>query len=697
MALDPLVKHYSMTNPASVYDEEAMTALELAGRTANKVNQCVQAFNIHEDAINQDVAAFKKSVSVDMADFKNNVVETTEDFKDHVDNEIDNINNVIVDKLGVRTVYDYTTGAGKHPDTPPVYVDGGRIYVTPGVYYTASGAYTLTFATNMLIPTTDTAQTLYLLLRPSDENGVIVQLRTLNNLKANDMVICSAYVLTSGATTLSNDSLFSRYYTKSVEQQLPQYRKKVEDAVPGYVVSGAITIDTQNKTIAVTEKLTVTAPTGKNGYRTVSVNTSAPRAYTLPSGYIGTFRITVADDGNYLDYGTYQVDGNETIYLGSYYYGKLCGGHFSPDVKITIDGVEHLAGNLSDTADFVPEAISNAIRNGVETGVKLDLVAPAVIDTIANSEIPMVNGNFSVDRDVEIATDCTGFDINFSRTDSPVSIGDYDPGDVHRGEITLYKNGIKQDTKNVTVRFWGVDNAPTGKKNILVIGDSLIDNSYTPVALNTMFQDFDIDPNFIGTVSPVDGAKHEGHSGWSFNKFVNQDVVNGVTNPLRMDGELSAVSVQEYLAGLGVSTVDYIFICLGVNDVNWGAMFDDSNIGTVIENAKELVRALLDGVYLAGNRYPFIGVTLVPTGNSHQHRKDVAPSAMHRRHNQLNHALIETFDNGVFDSNVTTIPVHLALNKNDDYDDAIHLSDPGATTLCAMYTAKALAVAGGEL
>lgn len=37
--------HYSMTNPASAYDEEALTALELAGRTAQKVNECVDTVN----------------------------------------------------------------------------------------------------------------------------------------------------------------------------------------------------------------------------------------------------------------------------------------------------------------------------------------------------------------------------------------------------------------------------------------------------------------------------------------------------------------------------------------------------------------------------------------------------------------------------------------------------------------------------
>lgn len=43
--IDKLNTHYSMTNPASVYDEESLTALELAGRTTAKVNEVVDAQN----------------------------------------------------------------------------------------------------------------------------------------------------------------------------------------------------------------------------------------------------------------------------------------------------------------------------------------------------------------------------------------------------------------------------------------------------------------------------------------------------------------------------------------------------------------------------------------------------------------------------------------------------------------------------
>lgn len=55
MPLNPLNHHYAIENPASIYDEEAMTALELAGRTTAKVNETVEAFNSLEMTTTQHI------------------------------------------------------------------------------------------------------------------------------------------------------------------------------------------------------------------------------------------------------------------------------------------------------------------------------------------------------------------------------------------------------------------------------------------------------------------------------------------------------------------------------------------------------------------------------------------------------------------------------------------------------------------
>lgn len=41
------IGHYALENPGSIYDEEALTSLELCARTAHKVNECVETINEH--------------------------------------------------------------------------------------------------------------------------------------------------------------------------------------------------------------------------------------------------------------------------------------------------------------------------------------------------------------------------------------------------------------------------------------------------------------------------------------------------------------------------------------------------------------------------------------------------------------------------------------------------------------------------
>ena len=64
--INEINKHYSMNNPASVYDEEALTALELAGRTAAKTNECVKAFNTLETDTNKHLSDQDAEISSHM-------------------------------------------------------------------------------------------------------------------------------------------------------------------------------------------------------------------------------------------------------------------------------------------------------------------------------------------------------------------------------------------------------------------------------------------------------------------------------------------------------------------------------------------------------------------------------------------------------------------------------------------------------
>lgn len=84
MSIKPL-NHYAIETPGpcSVYDEEAMTALELAGRTANKVNETVEAFN-----------KLEKDVPVQIANDVNKHIKDG-DFDDQIDRHTDKLTGEI--------------------------------------------------------------------------------------------------------------------------------------------------------------------------------------------------------------------------------------------------------------------------------------------------------------------------------------------------------------------------------------------------------------------------------------------------------------------------------------------------------------------------------------------------------------------------------------------------------------------------
>lgn len=66
--IDP-INHYSMNSPASVYDEESLTAIELAARAAGKVNECAAAFNELHDHTNDKLNEIPEVVASDVQEY----------------------------------------------------------------------------------------------------------------------------------------------------------------------------------------------------------------------------------------------------------------------------------------------------------------------------------------------------------------------------------------------------------------------------------------------------------------------------------------------------------------------------------------------------------------------------------------------------------------------------------------------------
>lgn len=95
MKIDP-IKHYAVTAHPSVYDEEAMTALELAGRTAAKVNECIDTLDkeitrqdgVIKDGLDSIPGKIENEVESKVADgtFEDIIDKYEDNLKERIDN-----------------------------------------------------------------------------------------------------------------------------------------------------------------------------------------------------------------------------------------------------------------------------------------------------------------------------------------------------------------------------------------------------------------------------------------------------------------------------------------------------------------------------------------------------------------------------------------------------------------------------------
>lgn len=107
MAIDRKINHYSLNNPASIYNEEALTSLELSARTAGLVNECVDEFNkLEENTVNhlteQDefIDKMNEETMPALVDKEVNDHITKGDFDKQIERHIGNLEDRVDNLLG---------------------------------------------------------------------------------------------------------------------------------------------------------------------------------------------------------------------------------------------------------------------------------------------------------------------------------------------------------------------------------------------------------------------------------------------------------------------------------------------------------------------------------------------------------------------------------------------------------------------
>lgn len=81
--LKPL-HHYALENPPTVYDEEALTALELVGRIGALLNRVVEDQNNHRTDVRSELEQMHQDIYEAEQYMRDNIVGTTSDIVDEL-------------------------------------------------------------------------------------------------------------------------------------------------------------------------------------------------------------------------------------------------------------------------------------------------------------------------------------------------------------------------------------------------------------------------------------------------------------------------------------------------------------------------------------------------------------------------------------------------------------------------------------
>ena len=204
-------------------------------------------------------------------------------------------------------------------------------------------------------------------------------------------------------------------------------------------------------------------------------------------------------------------------------------------------------------------------------------------------------------------------------------------------------------------------------KNVMFIGDSL---TWNGPMLSKIMERFETDVMNITSVGTVhtsgnhNGYYHEGRSGWSAYNYVHNPskeasygtVVNAFYNPVSETFDYSY-----YVSTTGI-TADYIFICLGTNDIGR-------------DDVGESIGAMIDSIH-AYNPNIKIGVWMPPP---HAHYPN-NPFADFTNGQQIDKQIVVAFDS-MTANNVYLVPALYVVDAEHDFPSVETQYDPYNATL----------------
>lgn len=146
--------------------------------------------------------------------------------------------------------------------------------------------------------------------------------------------------------------------------------------------------------------------------------------------------------------------------------------------------------------------------------------------------------------------------------------------------------------KNTTLTIDSIDADTTGvgvTKKVLFIGDSITAEGTYVQRVHDLFAEDVADIELIGTLGGGTN-KHEGRGGWSAKTYCTMESYNGNNNAFR-NPSTGKFDFSYYMSQNKFSSVDIVFINLGINDLNENP-YSDSGYLNIIRCYKEMINSI---------------------------------------------------------------------------------------------------------
>lgn len=227
---------------------------------------------------------------------------------------------------------------------------------------------------------------------------------------------------------------------------------------------------------------------------------------------------------------------------------------------------------------------------------------------------------------------------------------------------------------SISVKYAPLSNGSGVTRKVLVIGDSTVNSGYLIKAISDFFALDAMNVTFIGTRNTL-GIAHEGRAGWSYEGYLTQASISGISNPF-FDGTTFNFSNYLTTTSQTIGANDWVFIQLGINDLySISGSFFEGDIEKRVQDMKTYLTEMISQIHGENSNIRIGLIMTTPPAISQDATGNLLSSAYYSSEYYMKkgllkwwNELIESYDNATAKSNkIYLIPCNMVLDRVNNF------------------------------